>query len=149
MAFISKSDLSQDIYSEILSGLTRSSDEKITTACAEAVAEINGYVCARYDTAALFAAPAPEGEPVGEPVESRNLTILAIARTIAIYKLYKVCNKMNELARVEYEDAIALLLRIQKGQFILEGAKLFGQTETVTPTSQISRTGNIKRENYI
>lgn len=142
MAFITKTDLSQDIYSEILTGLTRANDAKITTACTEAVAEINGYVCARYDTEALFAGPGDDGD-------TRNPTILAIARTIAIYKLYKVCNKMNELARVEYEDAIALLLRIQKGQFILEGAKLLGQTETVTPTSQIARTGNTKRSNYI
>lgn len=139
MAFITKTDLSQDIYSEILTGLTRANDAKIATACTEAVAEINGYVCARYDSTDLF----------GQTGDERNLTILAIARTIAIYKLYKVCNKMNELVRVEYEDAIALLLRIQKGQFILEGAKLFGQTEFVTPTSQIARTGNTKRSNYM
>jgi len=139
MAFITKTDLSQDIYSEILTGLTRANDAKITTACSEAQSEINGYVCARYDTTDLF----------GKTGEERNLTILAIARTIAIYKLHKVCNQMNELVRVEYEDAIALLLRIQKGQFIIEGAKLFGQTETVTPTSQIARTGNTKRSNYM
>ncbi|MBN2814968.1 MAG: DUF1320 family protein [Bacteroidales bacterium] len=139
MSFITKTDLSQDIYSEILTGLTRANDAKIATACNEAQAEINGYVCARYDSEDLF----------GKTAEERNLTILAIARTIAIYKLHKVCNKMNELVRVEYEDAIALLMRIQKGQFILEGAKLFGQTDIETPTSQITRTGNIKRENYI
>lgn len=139
MAFITKDDLGQDIYSEILTGLTRANDAKIATACNEAQAEINGYVCARYDSVDLF----------GKTGDERNLTILAIARTVAIYKLHKVCNSMNELVRVEYEDAIALLMRIQKGQFILEGAKLFGQTETVTPSSQITRTGNTKRENYI
>lgn len=139
MAFINKDDLSQDIYNEILSGLTRSNDDKIATACAEAVEEIRGYVCARYDSTDLFSKTADE----------RNLTILAIARTIAIYKLHKVCNKMNELVRVEYEDAVGLLGKIQSGKFILEGAKLFGQTETVTPSSQIDRIGKTKRENYI
>lgn len=139
MAFISKDDLSQDVYNEILAGLTRSNDDKITTACAEAEAEINGYVCARYDSTDLFSKTADE----------RNLTILAIARTIAIYKLNKVCNKMNELVRVEYEDAVSLLGKIQAGKFILYGAKLLGQTETVTPTSEVTSFSKTKRENYL
>ena len=137
--FITKDDLSQDIYSEILTGLTRANDDKITTACAEALAEINGYVCARYDSTDLF----------GKTSNERNPTILAIARTIAIYKLYKVCNKMNDLVRVEYEDTVSLLGKIQSGKFILEGAKLLGQTESLTPTSEAKSFSQTKRKNYL
>ncbi len=139
MPFISKTDLSQDIYSEILTGVTRSNDDKITTACAEAQDEINGYLCAKYETADLFA---KEGD-------DRNKTVLAIARTIAIYKLHKACNTMPQLVRVEYEDAVTLLGKIQSGKFILEAAKLVGQTETFTPETTINRSGNTKRNNYM
>lgn len=139
MSFITKTDLDQDIYNEILSGITRANDTKVSTACAEAQAEINGYLCARYDSTDLFSKTA----------EARNKTILAIARTIVIYKLHKVCNSMPELIRIEYEDTIKLLDKIQSGKFILEGAKLVGQTETEIPTTQISRSGNTKRNNYM
>jgi len=147
MAFITKSDLDQDIYSEILTGITRANDAKIATACAEAQDEINGYVCARYDSAALFAITDPaEGEPA---TDTRNKTILALARTIAIYKLHKACNTMPELILVDYEMAIKTLDKIQSGKIILEGAKLVGQTETITPNTQVTRSGNIKRSNYM
>ena len=139
MAFITKTDLGQDIYPEILSGVTRANDSKIAVACAESIDEVNGYVCARYDSADLFS---KEGD-------QRNRTILAVTRTIAIYKLLKVCGKMNELARVEYEDAISLLGKIQSGRFLLEGAKLVGQTDTEIPKTQILRSGITKRDNYI
>ena len=139
MAFITKTDLDQDIYNEILSGITRANDAKVSTACAEAQAEINGYLCARYDSTDLFS----------KTGDNRNKTILAIARTIVIYKLHKVCNSMPELIRLEYEDTIKLLDKIQSGKFILEGAKLVGQTETEIPTTQISRSGNTKRNNYM
>jgi len=139
MPFITKTDLSQDIYTEILSGITRADDTKIATACSEAQDEINGYVCTRYDSTDLFS----------KTDEARNNTILAIARTIAIYKLHKACNTMPELIRLEYEDVVKLLDKIQSGKFILEGAKLVGQTETEIPTTQISRSGNTKRNNYM
>ncbi len=139
MSFITKDDLGQDIYGEILTGVTRGDDDKIVDACSEAKDEINGYICARYDSADLF-------EKTGS---SRNKTILSIARTIAIYKLHKVCNTMTELRRIDYEDAVKTLEKIQSGKFILEGAKLVGQTATEIPTTQISRSGNTKRNNYM
>lgn len=138
MAFIAKTDLDQDIYSEILGGITRSNDAKITTACAEAIDEITGYVCARYDSDDLFS----------KTEDNRDKTILAIARTITIYKLHKACNSMTELRRVEYEDAVSLLGKIQSGKFILKGAKLEGQTDTVTPTSEVTSFSQTKRNNY-
>ena len=137
MAFIEKADLGQDIYSELLGGITRDDDEKITTACGEAIDLIDGYLNARYDTDDLFAKTNAE----------RNKTILALARSIAIYKLHKVCNSMTELRQLDYEDAIARLKDIQSGKIILKGAKLAGQTDTVTPTSEISFYSNPKRDN--
>lgn len=138
MAFINKDDLGQDIYDEILAGVTRDNDSKIETACNEAQSEIDGYICARYDAADLF-------EKEGE---QRNKTILAIARTIAIYKLHKVCNSMTELRRIDYEDAVKTLDKIQSGKFILSGAKLAGQTEDFTPETQVSVSSNPRRTNH-
>lgn len=138
MAFIEKADLGQDIYNEILSGVTRADDSKIAQACTEAQDEINGYVCGRYDSADLF----------GKTGASRNKTILALARTIAIYKLHKVCNTMTELRRIDYEDAVSLLGKIQSGKFVLEGAKLNGETEDETPSAQVSHYSETRRNNY-
>ncbi|MDX9703919.1 MAG: DUF1320 family protein [Candidatus Auribacterota bacterium] len=138
MAFITKDDLGQDIYDEILNGVTRADDSKIQTACNEAQAEIDGYICARYDSGDLFA----------KTGDGRNKTILAIARTIAIYKLNKVCNTMTELRRIDYEDAIKTLDKIQSGKFILSGAKLTGQTDETIPETQVSAISNPKRTNY-
>lgn len=137
--FITKTDLGQDIYSEILTGVTRANDQNIATACSEAISEINGYLCGRYDTTDLF----------GKTGTDRNLTVMALARTIVIYKLHKVCNTMSDPRRIDYEDAVSLLGKIQSGKFILEGAKLAGETETLTPSSQVSHFGQTKRENYI
>lgn len=136
--FITKTDLDQDIYEEILSGVTRKNDENITQACIEAQDEIDGYISGRYDANDLL----------NKTGINRNQTILAIARTIAIYKLHKVCNKMTELRRIDYEDAIELLGKIQSGKFILKNAKLAGQTESVTPDSFVTVTSNPKRINH-
>lgn len=139
MDFLSKDDLGQDIYAEILSGITRADDTKIATACTEAQEEVNGYLCARYDTADLFA----------KTEANRNKTVLSICRTIAIFRLHSSCNSMPALRLEEYDRAVKLLEKIQKGSFILGDAKLVGQTETEIPTTQISRSGNTKRNNYM
>ena len=138
MAFITKADLGQDIYNEILAGLTRGDDPKIEKACQEAQDEVTGYLCARYDVEDLFAKEA----------DQRNKTVLSICRTIAIYNLHSVCNTMTELRRVEYEDAVKLLDKIQSGKFTLFGAKLLGQTDTVTPETAVSMSSNPKRTNH-
>ena len=137
MAFIAKDDLGQDIYDEILTGITRGDNDKITEACEEAVDEVTGYLCSRYDTDDLFAKGAGD----------RNKTVLAICRTLAIYNLHSSGSSMTELRRVEYEDAIKLLGKIQSGKFTLKGALLDGQTEEVTPDQQVSMTSNYKRIN--
>jgi phage gp36-like protein len=136
--FLTKDDLGQDIYSEVLTGVTRGDDEKVAGACLEAIDEINGYICARYDPADLF----------GKEGDSRNKTILAIARTIAIYKLHKVCNTMTELRRIDYEDAVKTLEKIQSGRFILADAKLAGQTGTTAPETRVSYKSITKRVNH-
>ena len=137
MAFITKEDLGQDIYDEILSGITRGKDEKIGTACDDSIDEVTGYICAQYDTEDLFAKQ--DGE--------RNKTILSLCRTIAIYKLHSACNTMPEIRRLEYEDAIKTLNKIQSGKFILKGAKLLGETEEEKPDLVVEMRSNPKRVN--
>jgi phage gp36-like protein len=137
MSFIEKADLGQDIYSELLGGITREDDKKITTACGEAIDLIDSYLNAKYDTDDLFS----------KTEDERNKTILALARTIAIYKLHKVCNSMTDLRQIDYDDAIARLKDLQAGRMVLKGAKLAGQTDEITPTSEISYFSNPKRDN--
>lgn len=137
MAFLVKDDLGQDIYDEILTGITRGDDKKITEAIDEAVDEVTGYLCGRYDTDDLFTKEADE----------RNKTVLSICRTLAIYNLHSACHNMTELRRTEYEDAISLLGKIQSGKFLLKGAKLEGETEEIIPDQQVSMTSNPKRNN--
>ncbi len=137
MAFISKADLGQNIYDEILSGITRGKDEKITTACSEAQEEVAGYICAQYDSADLFA---KEGD-------ARNKTILSLCRIIAIYRLHSACNTMPEIRRLEYEDAVKTLGKIQAGKILLQGAKLLGETDEVKPDLVVEMRSNPKRNN--
>lgn len=137
MAFISKADLGQNIYTEILSGITRADDSKIATACNEAQEEVTGYICAQYDTADLFA---KEGD-------ARNKTILSLCRVIAIYRLHSACNTMPEIRRIEYEDAIKTLDKIQAGKILLQGAKLEGETDEIKPDLVVEMRSNPKRNN--
>lgn len=139
MAFISKTDLSQNIYDEILSGITRANDDKITTACSEAQEEVNGYICAQYDADDLF----------GKEGDERNKTILSICRIIAIYRLHSACNTMPELRRVEYEDAVKTLGKIQAGKILLKGAKLEGETDDIKPDLVVEMRSNPKRNNQL
>ncbi|WP_297096401.1 phage protein Gp36 family protein [uncultured Draconibacterium sp.] len=137
MAFISKADLGQNIYEEILNGITRANDAKITTACSEAQEEVTGYICAQYDTDDLFS---KEGD-------ARNKTILSLCRIIAIYRLHSACNTMPEIRRLEYEDAVKTLGKIQSGKILLQGAKLQGETDEVKPDLVVEMKSNPKRNN--
>ena len=75
----------------------------ITEAIAEADAEIDGYLGARY--------PVPVS-PI--PVLLKNLSV-----AIALWKLYSRRSKLNELRRKAYEDAKATLTNLSKGLMVL------------------------------
>ncbi len=75
----------------------------ITEAIAEADAEMDGYLGARY--------PVPVS-PV--PALLRQLSV-----AISIWRLYSRRSVLNELRRKDYEDAVAKLRQLARGEMVL------------------------------
>ena len=78
--FITQEDYDASIHREILDALTRS-DNAIVEICEDrAIAEMRGYLNARYDVDEIFSA---EGE-------ARNQLILMLAIDITVYHLFNI-----------------------------------------------------------
>lgn len=133
--FITEEDLKSSIYGEILAVVGRNA-LIIETACVEAVGEVESYLSARYDTAAIFA---KEGD-------ARNKTVLKLCKAIALYNVHTAGNpdKMPDLRVKQYDDAISLLTRIQEEKCnIPDLPKPKGGTH-----NYIRFGGNRRRNNY-
>ena len=87
--FIQPEDYDASIHSEILGRLTRD-DAAVVEICEDrAIAEMRGYLSARYDVDAIFSA---EGS-------ARNQLVLMMTIDIAVYHLFSIHNpqKMSPL----------------------------------------------------
>lgn len=127
--------MKSSIYGEILAIVGRNS-LIIETACAEAVAEVESYLSARYDTAAIFA---KEGG-------ARDKTVLKLCKAIALYNVHSAGNpdKMPDLRVKQYDDAVSLLTKIQE-----EKCNIPGLPRPVGGTHHYIRFGgNRRRKNY-
>lgn len=89
--FINPEDYDASIHREILGSLTRD-DESIVEICEDrAIAEMRGYLSARYDVDAIFSA---EGD-------ARNQLVLMMAIDIAVYHIFSIHNpqKMSQIRK--------------------------------------------------
>lgn len=113
MAFIEKTDFPANVHADILEALTRGNDDVITDNAERTVDEMKAYLNGRYDTTAIFAATGA----------SRNKFLLRIGTTITLYYIYLVHNprKLHQSLVNEYEHAIEILEKIQKGTVNPEG----------------------------
>jgi len=111
MAYCSQTDIEKLIPVEELAELTAESgetpDSDIVSECiALADAEIDSYLAVRY-TLPLSATPA---------------RIKALSADMAIYHLYSRRDHFPEVRRQKYEDAVAFLKAVAKGQAEIIGA---------------------------
>lgn len=135
--YLSIDDLKKGIYGEVLAVISRS-DENALQAIAEAEAEVESYLNARYDIRAEFA----------KTGNNRSKMVMKIVRDIAIYNCYCISNPVNmpESRRNTYKDAIAYLKDVQSERVSIDGlTRLSGGNET--GSNYVKFGGNRKRNN--
>lgn len=112
--FITTQDYDASIHSEILSRLTRD-DASIVEICEDrAIAEMRGYLSARYDVDAIFSA---EGS-------ARNQLVLMMAIDITVYHLFCIHNpqKLSQMRKDRYERAVEWLKQVAAFKVAVDGA---------------------------
>jgi len=108
MAFLVKDDLKTHLYGEIVAEITRDDDTIIDRGISAGTGEVKSYL-SRYDLAILF-----DGSLADEIIgHLRNLT-----KDVVCWNIIKLSNPNIDLKlfRTSYEDAIAFLTKVQKGQ---------------------------------
>lgn len=112
--FIQIADYDASIHRDILDAVTRSDAGAVEICEDRAVAEMRGYLAARYDVDAIFAA---EGE-------ARHPLVLMMAIDIAIYHLFSMHNpqKMSQLRKDRYDRAMEWLRQVARMQVAIDGA---------------------------
>lgn len=138
--FINPEDYDASIHREILGSLTRD-DESIVEICEDrAIAEMRGYLSARYDVDAIFSA---EGD-------ARNQLVLMIAIDIAVYHIFSIHNpqKMSQIRKDRYERAVEWLKQVAAFKITIDGAPKLPEEEQ-KQNSPWLMSSNPKRTNHL
>lgn len=136
--FITPEDYDASIHQEILDAVIRS-DRQIVEICEDrAIAQMRGYLSARYDCDRVFSA---EGE-------KRNQLVLMIALDIAIYHIFSIHNprNMSQIRVDRYERAVEWLKGVRSGDISVDGLPEV-EEEAKNAASQFRMRSNPKRIN--
>ena len=138
--FINPEDYDASIHREILGSLTRD-DESIVEICEDrAIAEMRGYLSARYDVDAIFSA---EGD-------ARNQLVLMMAIDIAVYHIFSIHNpqKMSQIRKDRSERAVEWLKQVAAFKITIDGAPKLPEEEQ-KQNSPWLMSSNPKRTNHL
>ena len=138
--FINPEDYDASIHRAILGSLTRD-DESIVEICEDrAIAEMRGYLSARYDVDAIFSA---EGD-------ARNQLVLMMAIDIAVYHIFSIHNpqKMSQIRKDRYERAVEWLKQVAAFKITIDGAPKLPEEEQ-KQNSPWLMSSNPKRTNHL
>ena len=136
--FITPEYYDASIHQEILDAVIRS-DRQIVEICEDrAIAQMRGYLSARYDCDRVFSA---EGE-------KRNQLVLMMALDIAIYHIFSIHNprNMSQIRVDRYERAVEWLKGVRSGDISVDGLPEV-EEETKNAASQFRMRSNPKRIN--
>ena len=114
--FIIPEDYDASIHQEILDALIRS-DRQIVEICEDrAIAEMRGYLAARYDCDRVFSA-------VGA---ARNQLVLMMVIDMAVYHIFSIHNpqKLSQVRKDRYERAVEWMKAAADEDISIEGAPL-------------------------
>ena len=139
-SFITPEDYNASVHQEILDAVTRS-DKTIVEICEDrAIAEMRGYLSARYDCDKVFAATGSQ----------RNQLVLMMAIDIAIYHIFCVHNPriMSQVRIDRYERAVEWLKGVRKGDIAVDGLPEITK-EDQHNASQYQIRSNPKRDNRL
>lgn len=143
MAYLVQADFKTHMYAEIITEITRSDNTICPIAIAEAIATAKGYL-SRFNRTKLFD-PAATGYVA-------DAQLLAAVKDIAVWRMIRLANPnlSVEMARTNYEDAIAWLKDVQKGTADPEGWPYVDDDEDTDrdETTAISHISNDKRTNH-
>lgn len=137
--FITPEDYDASIHQEILDALIRD-DRSIVEICEDrAIAEMRGYMSARYDCDRVFSAQG----------SARNQLVLMMALDITIYHIFSIHNphNMSQIRIDRYNRAIEWLKGVQNGDIIVDGLPSLPDDERHNISSCQIRS-NPKRNNY-
>jgi phage gp36-like protein len=133
--FLTKADLSTELYSEIRDLITRYSDTAIYSYLVRAVAEIQTYLGSRYDID-------PELAKTGE---DRNKLLVSLGRDLAVYHLYTPLETTPTKRKDRYDQAIRMLEWLAAGKMPLPGVPLAPVDDQTPLAGQIGYGSNPKR----
>lgn len=107
MAFLTPTELDTHLYGEVRTEIHRGQESILQAAIDAAIEEVKSYLSA-YDTVAAFAATG----------SNRNALLLLYTKDIAVWHYIQLANPNveMELRQLRYENAIAWLSKVQKGQ---------------------------------
>lgn len=113
-AFITETDYDSTIHSEILDSLTRGDSTVVEQCENDAIAEMKGYLSARYDVEAIFSKTGSE----------RNALVLMYAKDIAVYHMFCVHNpyKISKVRQDRYDRAMEWLKQVAQGNIMIADA---------------------------
>lgn len=134
--FIELKDYDASIHREILDAITRS-DEAIIEICEDrAIAEMRGYLSARYDCDLLFSARGG----------GRNQLVLMMALDMAVYHLFCIHNpqKLSQVRKDRYDRAVEWMKAVQKGEVNIDGAPLLPEEDRAGKSAYLMKS-NPKR----
>lgn len=141
--YLVQADFKTHIYAEIITEITRSDATICPIAIAEAIATAKGYL-SRFNRTKLFDANATGF--VDDP------QLLAAVKDIAVWRMIRLANPnlSIEMARTNYEDAIAWLKDVQKGTADPEDWPYVDDDEDTDrdESTSVSYVSNDKRTNH-
>lgn len=136
--FLTSTDFKETIKDEILIDIQDGDTEALPESIESAVDIVAGYLNGIYDTTEIF----------NKTGTARNKTIVALTLDIALYRLHKRTNprQIPEIRRVAFEDALAMLAKIQKRDVNPVGLPAYVNEDGNAET--ISRYGSNQKMNH-
>lgn len=138
--FINPSDYDASIHQEILDAVTRS-DSAIVEICEDrAIAEMRGYLQARYDCDTIFSATGND----------RNQLILMMAIDISLYHIFCAHNpqKLSPMRVSRYERAMEWLKKVSENKLAIADAPELPE-EVLKDNATMLMTSNQKRTQHL
>lgn len=138
--FINSQDYDASIHAEILDAVTRS-DASIIEICEDrAIAQMRGYMQARYDCNAIFSATGT----------NRNQLVLMMAIDIALYHIFCAANpqKLSQMRQDRYDRALEWLKKVGENKLTIADAPQLPEAQ-LKENSTILMSSNRKRTQHL
>lgn len=138
--FVLLDDFDSSIHNDILMAVVKHNTKAVAECTNVAITEMEGYLNSRFDTQAIFSKEGAE----------RNSYLLMIAKDIALYHICCIHNpqKLTEVRRMRYEDALATLSKIQTGKYTPSGLPVLS-AEANNAEGGYLFSSNTKRDNHL